>query len=163
MDELRIQLDEDATTRTGGYSIPIVRATKEMGYVQPYNTTDNPLNYEIKTNHAQPTILINYNDNPFWRTFKFDFVNKQGTAVSDSSDYQEFNITMDGTIRCSGDGSGWNSLHPVIPTMTISLQRISGEGNTPPNTPSAAAGILSGKWLGMGMSSVFVVCALIFV
>ena len=89
MDELRIQLDEDATTRTGGYSIFIVRATKEMGYVQPYNTTDNPLNYEIKTNHAQPTILINYNDNPFWRTFKFDFVNKQGTAVSDSSDYQE--------------------------------------------------------------------------
>ena len=38
---LRIQLDEDATTGTGGYHTSIVRATKEMGYTQPYNTTDN--------------------------------------------------------------------------------------------------------------------------
>ena len=70
-----------------------------MGYTQPYNTTTSPLDYEIKTNQAQPTIRINYNDNPFWKTFKFDFVNKQGSgAVSDNNDYQEFHITMDGTM-----------------------------------------------------------------
>jgi len=150
---LRIQLDEDATTGSGGYYTNIVRATKELGFVQEYNTTTSPLDYEIKTNHAQPTIRINYNDKPFWQTFKFDFVNKQGSsAVSDGDDYQEFNITMDGTVRCSASDGGWSNLRPVIPTMTVSLQRLSGGagGNTPPGPPSAAAGV-SGKWLHKGM------------
>lgn len=163
---LRLQLDEDATTGSGGYYTPIVRATEEMGYVQQYNTTANPLDYEIRTNKAQPTIRINYNDKPFWQTFKFDFVDKQGgttASVSDNNDYQEFNITMDGTIRCSGDGN-WG-LRPVIPTMTISLQRIGGGegGNTPTPVPPSAAAVISGKWLGMGMSSVLAVWSLITV
>lgn len=158
---LRIQLPDDAVTRSGHYFTYVTRATKELGFVQQYNETSpaSILKYNITTKDAQPTIRINFNDNPFWETYTFDFVD-QGSIVSDNSNYQEFNRKMNGAVSCYTNPSNetWRSIiSPVIPTLTISLQRFGGGGgdNTPPPPiePSAAVAAPHGKLLSLSLAA----------
>jgi len=127
---LRVQLPDDATSGGGSFYSDIVKATKEMGFVQDHNTTNTIMEYNITTKEIRPTIRIIFNDRIFWDAYEFDL----GTGVE-----QEFRNEMRGAVSCYQDPLGSRILTPVIPTLVISLQRL-GSSSAPPPTPASSAG-----------------------
>lgn len=156
---LQVQLPDDASTTSGRYYPDVTRATKELGYVQQYNTTPpvSILGYNFTTKESQPTIRINFNDEPFWDTYTFNFVD-QGSVVAGDANYQEFKKTMNGAVSCYATpaSESWRTvLAPVIPTLTITLQRFGGGDDTPPSPAPASAAYSphSGKVFGLSLAT----------
>jgi len=159
----RIQLPDGASTGSGGHYATVTRATKELGLVQPYNTTKYPwgiLGYGITTQEAKPTIKMNFNNRLFWNSYTFDF-------ADGDDDYQAFTIELQGYVRCYGSPANATSrlsLMPVIPTLTISLQRDEVDDDNDvfpsPAPTSAAGGVPQAKVLGLTLSTTIAVLAL---
>ena len=81
---------------------------------------------------------MNWNDAPFYETFKFDFVDTESDiSTTDGSSYQEFTKEMRRSVWCYGDppGDRRRIFNPVIPTLTISMQKFSDELPSPPPSP----------------------------
>ncbi|KAL9183927.1 hypothetical protein ACHAXT_002013 [Thalassiosira profunda] len=139
---LRIQLPDDATTQSGQYYSDVVVATMDGGFVQSYNATnDTVLMYNLTTAETKPTVRLNFNDNPFWTTYTFD-------AAGD--EYQQYVKEERGSVSCYATPANETSreiLSPVIPTLTISLQRLDGEVDpaTPAPTPPSSAVVPRGE------------------
>lgn len=153
---LRIQLPDDAATGGGGWTPAATRATKELGFVQDYNDTYNLLDFNFTTQESQPIVRINFDDDPFWDTYKFDFV-EQGAVVADDADYQEFKVY--GSVSCYATPASEQSrtvLWPVRPTLTTSLKKFESGRDVPlpiPDPPSAASLHRSVTMFGLSLST----------
>lgn len=134
----RMQLPDDASISGGSMYSYITRSTKDLGYVQDFNTTSTLLQYNMTMKESLPTIRMTLNDDLFWKTYNFDFVQSdQGSAASDDSSYQEFKNKMYGAVSCNiptGNNS-YRILNPVVPTLTISLQRLEDKLSPAPTPP----------------------------
>lgn len=163
---LRIQLSDDAKTKGGRWYPDVTRSTKELGIVQKYNMTSPPLTlleFNITTPETQPIIRMNWNDDPFYETFKFDFVDTgSDTSITDGSSYQEFTKENRGSIWCYGDPPGdWRRVfNPVIPTLTISMQKFSDEGGNTSPPPSPVGPPPNAAFLATPHGKILSICSL---
>lgn len=154
---LRIMLPDDGAAPSGFRYPDLSGATRELGWTQDYGDAAEVLAYNVTTQESQPTVKINFNDELFWNTFKFDFVQSGGgaAAVSDGADYQEFKKELRGAIYCWTviEENYRQSIFPVVPTLTISMRRLDGPSSPPGPAPSstAAAVVTRGRSLSLGV------------
>jgi len=160
---LRIMLPDDATIGSGGRYTYVTRATIPLGWAQEYGSAPaTVLGYNFTTKESQPLIRINFNDRPFEDTYRYDFVDKSGSSVSDDGSYQEFNTTLNGNVFCYANtcpdktNCSQQRVVPVVPTMTVSLKRFdTPPPPTPPSPgPSSAADAPRVKLFGLGIAAV---------
>ena len=123
------------------------------------------MEYNVTTTASRPTVKLTFNDELFWNTFTFDFVQTgdMGAAVSDGGDYQEFTKELRGAIYCwtyVGENSR-KSISAVVPTLTISMRRLEGPDTVVPvvPAPSNAAAAIRGRRWGLGVLAAVVTWA----
>ena len=142
---ISFQLPEDSESREGGWNTAPAQPLKEDGYVQIFNRTDlGVAEYNFTTSADRPVIRARVNNDLFWNTFTFDF--------ADGSNYVEHQSTQT-VVSCkiseSGEGFNYTSRWTFVvdPTMTVSLERLSGP--TPAPTPEPSSSSMTGNFFAM--------------
>ncbi len=138
---ISFQLPEDSERGGGGWLNSPAQPLKEDGYVQMFNRTYLGMaKYNFTTSADRPVIRARINNGLFWDTFTFDFAD--GSNYDEQKSYQSVNCK----VSESADGSStWRNV--VRPTMTVSLERLSGP--TPAPTPEPSSSSMTGSFLAV--------------
>ncbi len=137
-------VSEDSKILDGGWSnTSPAQPLKEDGYVQMFNdTASGVVKYNFTTSADRPVIRTRVNGNLF--TFTADF--------ADGSNYDEHGIVY--SVICevseSADGLIIKYATVVVPTMTVSLKRLSGPALTAAPTPEpTSSSCMTGSFFAM--------------
>ncbi len=138
------QLPEDVDGVSGQWNNGPAQPLKEDGYMLIFNYTElGVADFNFTTSSSRPVIRTRINNNLLWESFTFDF--------ADGSNYAEQKSYQSVLCKISESGEGLNKtstwIDVVRPTMTVSLERLSGP--TPAPTPEPSSSSMTGSLFAM--------------
>lgn len=128
------QLPDDTQSVNGGWDTAPAQPLKEDGFVQLFNDTskDFVAKFTFTTSTDSPIIRARINNGFIWDTFVFNFSHESNYAEETSVRF------VDCIVEESDDGMSKTYFSVAQPTVTVSLERLSGPEPTPSPTSSSS-------------------------